>query len=401
MAIMSDMSEIRVHERRRIVFPGRLHVHNHIENVVGLDLSEGGCRIRCKRPVNIFSKVLLEIYIPSSSNKNEYTVCDPIGSVVVRWAKPSKQHGYFILGLQFSSRPGENHGINHLLEGDHSDSVQKLICKNSSLLGHYVECFVCGQEKVQQYSLRSKSIQIKNNIFGIPTFGEPVGGKDPIDYNLLYLTICPNCNFTAPGDEFFKFSQEDEPSFDVSKFSEKWNKERTKLSAKYNQNKDGISGESRNIKQANLSYDLAALAFKILSEISPENGVFLRLDAMIRARHAQLCMTNLGTITEFTRERSENLLKEAKLILDENFEKLSEIQGLMGAQLLIAISVYFNDIDTIAKYMKFLDNFDVSNKPEQGSQTAKILTQVRIKVKEIYQNRDLYQKEKLNTFLPE
>ena len=73
----------------------------------------------------------------------------------------------------------------------------------------------------------------------------------------------------------------------------------------------------------------------------------------------------------------------------------------MGAQLLIAISVYFNDIDTIAKYMKFLDNFDVSNKPEQGSQTAKILTQVRIKVKEIYQNRDLYQKEKLNTFLPE
>ena len=36
---MSDMSEIRVHERRRIVFPARLHVHNHIENVVGLDLS--------------------------------------------------------------------------------------------------------------------------------------------------------------------------------------------------------------------------------------------------------------------------------------------------------------------------------------------------------------------------
>ncbi len=84
---MSDMSEIRVHERRRIVFPARLHVHNHIENVVGLDLSEGGCRIRCKRPVNIFSKVLLEIYIPSSSKKGEYTVCDPIGSVVVRWAK--------------------------------------------------------------------------------------------------------------------------------------------------------------------------------------------------------------------------------------------------------------------------------------------------------------------------
>ena len=122
---------------------------------------------------------------------------------------------------------------------------------------------------------------------------------------------------------------------------------------------------------------------------------------MIRARHAQLCMTNLGKNAEFTRERSENLLKEAKLILDENFEKLNEIQGLMGAQLIIAISVYFDDIDTIGKYMKFIDNFDKSNKPEQGSQTAKILAQVRTKVKEIYQNRDFYQKEKLNNFLPE
>ncbi len=398
---MSDMSEIRVHERRRIVFPARLHVHNHIENVVGLDLSEGGCRIRCKRPVNIFSKVLLEIYIPSSSKKGEYTVCDPIGSVVVRWAKPSKQHGYFILGLQFSTRPGENHGINHLLQGDQSNTVDKLVCQNSSLLGHYVECFVCGQEKVHQYSLRSKAVHIKNNIFGIPTFGEPVDGKDPIDYNLLYLTICPNCNFTAPGDEFFKFSQEDEPSFDVSKFSEKWNTEKAELSAKYNQNKEGIGGESRNSEQADLSYELAGLAFKILREINPENGVFVRLDAMIKARHAQLCMTNLGRNAEFTREKCEILLKDAKQLLDDNFQTLNEIQGLMGAQLLVAISVYFGDIETLGKYMKFIDNFDASNKPEEGSQTAKILTQVRAKVKETYQNRDIYHKEKLNTFLPE
>jgi hypothetical protein len=122
---------------------------------------------------------------------------------------------------------------------------------------------------------------------------------------------------------------------------------------------------------------------------------------MIKARHAQLCMENLGKKAEFTREKSEALLKEAKLILDDNFETLSEIQGLMGAQLLVAISVYFGDIDTLGKYMKFIDNFDTSNKPEEGSQTSKSLTQVRAKVKEIYQNRDMYHKEKLNTFLPE
>ena len=96
---MSDMSEIRVHERRRIVFPARLHVHNHIENVVGLDLSEGGCRIRCKRPVNIFSKVLLEIYIPSSSKKGEYTVCDAIGSVSMSKTKNKACLEFEILDL--------------------------------------------------------------------------------------------------------------------------------------------------------------------------------------------------------------------------------------------------------------------------------------------------------------
>ena len=94
-------------------------------------------------------------------------------------------------------------------------------------------------------------------------------------------------------------------------------------------------------------------------------------------------------------------MKDAKLLLDDNFETLNEIQGLMGAQLLVAISVYFGDIETVGKYMKFIDNFDTSNKPEKGSQTAKILTQVRAKVKETYQNRDIYHKEKLNTVLPE
>ena len=70
----------------------------------------------------------------------------------------------------------------------------------------------------------------------------------------------------------------------------------------------------------------------------------------------------------------------------------------MGAQLLVATSVYFGDIETLGKYMKFIDNFDASNKPEEGSQTAKILTQVRAKIRETYQNRDNYHKEKLNIF---
>jgi hypothetical protein len=73
----------------------------------------------------------------------------------------------------------------------------------------------------------------------------------------------------------------------------------------------------------------------------------------------------------------------------------------MSAQVMIAISIYFSDIDTLGRYIKFVDNFDATSKPEQGSQTAKVLMQIRMTVRELYQNRDIYHKEKINIFLSE
>ena len=62
---MYEISRKKEKERRKIVFPARLHVRNITEDVVGLDLAQMGCRIKSKYRLNILSKLILEFYIPS------------------------------------------------------------------------------------------------------------------------------------------------------------------------------------------------------------------------------------------------------------------------------------------------------------------------------------------------
>ena len=398
---MYEMSRTQERERRKVIFPARLHVRNITEDVVGLDLAEMGCRIKSKYRINILSKLILEFYVPSSKDEGKYVVGDPMGNVIVRWTKPSKQEGYFILGLEFGSKPRENHGISELLVGPRSSSVEKLSCKNTSLMGHYAECYACGELNIPQFSLKKKAVHVQNNIFGIPTYGEPVPGLDPIDYNRLCLTICPNCHFTGPGDEFFKFSKEDEPPFPVASFSKRWAEAQAELTEKYEATKEGINGEERSVEQALLSYELATRTFQTLCEVNPSNGAFPGLLARIRARHAQFCMTYPVESQEKGKERAHELLIEAQTDLDESFGKLDEMQSLLAAQLLIAISIYFKDIDVTGKYMKFLDQFDSREKPDENSQIGKTLLQVRTTVDELYQNRHEYHKDQLKTFMPQ
>ena len=398
---MYEMSRTQERERRKVIFPARLHVRNITEDVVGLDLAEMGCRIKSKYRINILSKLILEFYVPSNKDEGKYVVGDPMGNVIVRWTKPSKQEGYFILGLEFGSKPRENHRIKELLVGPRSSALESMSCNNTSLMGHYAECYACGELNIPQYSLKKKAVHVQNNIFGIPTYGEPVPGLDPIDYNRLYLTICPNCHFTGPGDEFFKFSKEDEPPFPVASFSKRWAEVQAELTKKYEATKVGINGEERSVEQALLSYELATRTFQTLCEVNPSNGAFPGLLAMIRARHAQFCMTYPVESQEKGKERAHELLIEAQTDLDESFGKLDEMQSLLAAQLLIAISIYFKDIDVTGKYMKFLDQFDSREKPDENSQIGKTLLQVRTTVDELYQNRHEYHKDQLKTFMPQ
>ena len=117
------MSRKQGKERRKILFPARLHIRDITEDVVGLDLARMGCRIKSRYRLNILSRLILEFYIPSKETDGKYIVGDPMGNVIVRWSKPSKQEGYFILGLEFGQEPRESHGVIELLGGRRCDKT--------------------------------------------------------------------------------------------------------------------------------------------------------------------------------------------------------------------------------------------------------------------------------------
>ena len=61
---MYEISRKKEKERRKMVFPARLHVRDITENVVGLDLAQMGCRIKSKYRLNILSKTNIRILYP-------------------------------------------------------------------------------------------------------------------------------------------------------------------------------------------------------------------------------------------------------------------------------------------------------------------------------------------------
>ena len=122
---------------------------------------------------------------------------------------------------------------------------------------------------------------------------------------------------------------------------------------------------------------------------------------MIRARHAQLCITYPVDSPEKGKEKAQELLLAAQKDLDDGFSNLDEVPSLLATKLLVAISIYFKDVDITGKYMKYLDRFDSIEKPDEDSQIGKTLLQVRITVEELYKNRHEYHKDQMKTFLPQ
>ena len=150
-----------------------------------------------------------------------------------------------------------------------------------------------------------------------------------------------------------------------------------------------------------MSYELANRTFQTLCEVNPTNGAFVGLLAMIRARHAQLCITYPVDSPEKGKEKAQELLLAAQKDLDDGFSNLDEVPSLLATKLLVAISIYFKDVDITGKYMKYLDRFDAMEKPVEGSQTEKTLLNVRAKVEELYRKRHEYHRDQMKNFLPQ
>lgn len=396
------MSEVRREERRRVVFPARLNVFEHRENVVGIDLSKGGCKIRCSRPINVLTKVILEIYGKSQCKEEQFTPYDPIPAVV-RWCRPSSDGEQHNIGLQFSNPVTESHGVLQLIQPERFEpKVRKMLTTHTALIGKYVSCHVCGQGKIPFYALRSKSILIRSNIFGTPTYVKPLGDRDYCDFNLLQVTICPGCYFAANGEEYFRVTSEDEVPFDSVSFYQEWKETVEERRLMVAPQADALFSEERSWQQALLSYQLAEDTFRALCALNPESGEYVRKLANVLVTHAQVLMAGESTGGGGKeREQAERLLQEASEVLQEKFTVLTEIQTIRAALLISTIGVYFGDMKAVGQFMKYLDNFDRDNQLDPKSEQAKVLRLTQARLNDIFQDRELYHRDKLNSFFLE
>ncbi len=81
---------------------------------------------------------------------------------------------------------------------EQSSSTTRHAPGNNSLLIHQVTCaFHDEPVTLDRYVLRAGRIETEINFFDIPVYTAPTRGADFVDFNLLTVTVCPQCLFAS------------------------------------------------------------------------------------------------------------------------------------------------------------------------------------------------------------
>jgi hypothetical protein len=66
----------------------------------------------------------------------------------------------------------------------------------------FLKCPSCYMTKLPSHELKSKSQQVITDKFGMPTY-RAIGRYKAVDYNLISVTVCPQCLFASPDNKDF------------------------------------------------------------------------------------------------------------------------------------------------------------------------------------------------------
>jgi hypothetical protein len=109
------------------------------------------------------------------------------------------------------------------------------------------------------------------------------------------------------------------------------------------------------------------------------------------------------TLSELQMENKERDAAETNLnkVVDlwvPVFENLKGTVIIHVCLLLFQIKIYFNDLQSAAQYMKFLDNYDTEGKLVEGTDDFKQLKLSAAKLKATFDDREILTKEKMKHF---
>ena len=318
--------------------------------------------------------------------------------------KMFKQHqlkydeGCYVVRATFEQKIVDEHGVLQILHPDSYAVVSKggyIDTKKNSLHGSNLHCYICDNPKVPFYVLQSKSMKTKTNIFGIPTYVSSAGELDYCNYSLIDVASCSKCGFSSNHKDDFKRLDTDNPHFDSEKFTEEWSDKIAPLLKKAQDSDEKYFGDERDTEQGILSYELATATFEHMATI--ETDVRKKREALRRKASMLLAQSEL-LMENKDREAAEANLNKVVEDLEPIFESLDGSALLHVCVLLFQIKIYFNDLQSAAQYMKFMDNYDSEGKLEEGTEEYKELKVNSAKVKATFDDREILTKENLKHF---
>lgn len=273
-----------------------------------------------------------------------------------------------------------------------SGPISKLNC----LQGAYADCLLCGHQKIPMWSLKLKSIETEFNFFDLPVYTKALTGFDFIDFNLLRITVCPECLYASIDTTGFKLQNLSVPSdIPFESLKDGWGElkqERTELA----ENRQNYNSDNLSVEQAVANYELAV---KSLDTILSLNKEFAKSQKGVELAYKGVTLLLILAELELSLQLKDLVrkrLESAAERIDGLFEKLPMGKGLKAVFIQSVIHIILQQSDKLEESCRKLDEISA----EKGADTSDAEDGIEYisKLNKLREKQDLYSLEQLTNF---
>lgn len=372
----------------------KLTISNNSLDVTCFSLSVNECLFFSNHSITPMIGLTLEFYKRQKSQTNKETF-QAISANVARCRMIDSLEGNYIVKAVFKHTIHDIHGTKMFFSVCEDDEPKKEPTISSSLSGFYVKCYICGEKNIMFWQLGKNNARPKKNIFGVPTYNNTNDDENFCNFNLMQVTVCPNCFFASNRLDYFQIQGKKAGKLPIasSGFETEWQKTVYYRKELINEINEGFFTERRTKTEAILSYQLAIETEDYLSRFDPDRSTFKLNTIFLILTQAELAMEN------GLRAIAERKLQEVKNRLETVFTNLKKTEKIQVASLLIMIKIYFKNYEHIEIYQDFLKNYPSRKALDPESEESKSLSQAIKMTTEAWKHRDKYVYEKLGGFL--
>jgi hypothetical protein len=336
----------------------------------------------------------LEFYKRQKSQINKETF-QPISANVARCRTVDSLEGNFVVKAVFKHAIHDIHGTKMFFSTSEDEEPGKKPTIFSSLAGFYVKCYICGEKNIMFWQLSKKDVYSKKNIFGVPTYNNTGDDENFCDFNLMQVTVCPNCFFASNKLDYFQIQDKRAGKLPIATngFETEWQKTVYYRRELINEISEGFFTERRTKTEAILSYQLAVETEDCLSRFDPDKSTFQLNTIFLILTQAELAME------KGLRAVAERKLLEVENRLETVFNDLEKTEKIQVASLLIMIKIYFKNYENIKMYQHFLVTYQSQfNSLNPASGESKSLLQAIEVTTDVWKHRNKYVYDTLHGF---